>query len=697
MRDDRSVRERIERWLPLAVVLAGFLAYSNSYSAPFLFDDTSSITANRWIYHWIPWKAHLHPTRFLSDFTFRVNYALSGFNATDYRITNVLIHVLAALVLQALVCRTFRLPRWGAPYRAAAPWLAMTVALLWVAHPLQTESVTYIVQRLESLMGLAFLATLYLFVRGLTSERPRGWMDAAIAVCGLGMGTKEVMVFAPVVLYLYDAVLVAGSWWTPLRLRWRVYLALALTLGVFAVQMLRVIAEASAIPGGLILDTVGPMDYFRTQLGVLVHYLRLVLVPHPLCLDYVWPMAETWREVALPGALLVVLGLATGWTLVRRHAAAVPAVAAFLMLAPTSSFLPLPDAAFEHRMYLPLAPVLVLVVGGMFAAGRAWVDRAAPRRQWAWGTAALATVVLAAAVLVGLTRQRNLDYRSEEAMWRDVIDKRPDNYRAYVGLSHGLIGDERFAEAATVCSNLLARLPNLAAMGTNDVARVPRYRVSMYAMAHVNLGIADLNLHRLDEARRSYGEALRVAPEHLRAHSNLAYLLFQQGEFEGADLHWRKALEADPHNAKALCFRGLVAERRGEYAAAARHYRAALQENPDFLFVATQLAWLLATCPEAAVRDGRQAVVVATPLISASGGRSPRAFDVMAAACAEAGDFDAAVRYAERALSVAAEPVSTGRPAVDAGDVTPGPDYSSEALRRRLELYRSGKPFRTER
>ena len=163
-----------------------------------------------------------------------LNYAVSGCDVRGYHVTNLAIHLAAALLLFGIVRRT--LPRFRgcgggqqlARLQLATP-LALAIALLWAVHPLQTESVTYIVQRAESLMGLFYLLTLYCFLRGAGSARAIFWYAGSVLACLLGMATKEVMVSAPLVVLLYDRTFLAGSFREAWRRRWAYYLALAAT------------------------------------------------------------------------------------------------------------------------------------------------------------------------------------------------------------------------------------------------------------------------------------------------------------------------------------------------------------------------------------------------------------------------------------------------------------------------------------
>ena len=195
--------------------------------------------------------------------------------------------------------------------------------------------------------------------------------------CLLGMATKEVMVTPPLVVLLFDRTFLGGSFRKAIALRWRLYLALAACWGVVVWQLLA--TEFHGDTTGFHVDKFTPWTYFLTEAGVLAHYLRLAFWPVGQCLDYGWPPATSLEQILLPGLLIVGLLALTIWALVKRTGARILGAAFFLVLAPTSSFIPIADAAFEHRMYLPLAAVAILVV----LAGYALFDRFLPRRRGA--------------------------------------------------------------------------------------------------------------------------------------------------------------------------------------------------------------------------------------------------------------------------------------------------------------------------
>ncbi len=351
-------------------------------------------------------------------------------------------------------------------------------------HPLQTQSVTYIVQRAEALMGLWYLATLYCVLRSTTAPQPSRWQTAAILNCALGMASKPIMVTAPLMVLLYDRVFLAGSFRRAWQQRRGLYLGLLASWGLLAL-LLAVTPTSYSTSAGFGYTEVRPVEYLATQPGVIWHYLRLAVWPHPLVLDYVWPVAKTARAILLPAlGLLLLLGLAV-WGLWRKSVLGFWGAWFFVILAPSSSFIPIADLAFEHRMYLPLAAPIVMVVLAVHQGLRQlFPDTARLRRRLGAGLAAVGV-----AVLGGLTLARNADYRTEETMWRDTLSKRPANARAYESLGSVLLDQRKF-----------------------------------------------------DEAIGLFQEAIRLKPSSWQAYYNLAMALGRRKECEEALTQWRQSL-----------------------------------------------------------------------------------------------------------------------------------------------------------
>jgi tetratricopeptide (TPR) repeat protein len=474
------------------IAVAAALAYSRTFSVPFLFDDDTSIAGNPTLRHlgaafWPPAGATVSGRPVL-NLSFALNYALSGTDVWSYHALNLAIHVLAGLTLLGIVRRTalLRIP-------AEATGIALAIALLWTLHPLQTESVTYVVQRAESLMGLFYLLTLYAFIRATEAEgRARTlWNILSFTACLLGMGTKEVMVTAPLVVLLYDRTFIAGSFAGALRSRRGIYSALAVTWLFLIFLVLAAHGRAGSAGFG---SGVSWPSYALLQLPAIFRYIGLGLWPHPLVFDY-GPAASAQRaQVVLCGLIVAGLVGATLWALARKPALGFLGACFFLILAPSSSVVPVAtEAMAEHRMYLALIPLVIIVVAGL-------------RRVL--GKAAVPACAVLAGFLCFATIQRNQAYRSEEAIWADTVSKRPQNERAQDNLGF-----------------VLSKEP-----GRRDEA-IKHYEEAIrlkpdFVEAHYNLAYALLAVPgRLGDAIAEYGEALRLKPDLIMVRFNLARAL----------------------------------------------------------------------------------------------------------------------------------------------------------------------------
>lgn len=573
------------KFLPLWIVVAGLLAYGNSLFASFVFDDISSIVNNPRVRAlWPPWVSMLHTFRPIVDFTFAGQYALGGLDPWGYHLGNVAIHVLAGLVLFGVMRRTLSSGVAARHYGPAADRLALAVALIWMVHPLQTESVAYVAQRAESMMGLFYLLTLYCAIRGAGASRPGIWSAMAVGSCVLGMGCKPVIATAPLTVLFYDKIFLAGNLRGALRRRWLMYLGLAATWGLLAA--LTIWAPSPAEQGaGFGYKGVTPLTYALTQPIVLLHYLRLSFWPVGLVIDYSWPVASAWTQILPPLLLVGTLLLGTIWALFRVPAWGFLGVWFFLTLAPSSSFIPLADLAAEHRMYLSLAAVAVLFVLGVWVIAR----RRAP--------IFLGVVALLTVGLMALTFARNRDYGSELVMWQDTILKRPGNARALINAGGILVKQHRIDEAISYFLEALQHSPdhamahcNLglakAAQGRWEEAHA-EYEKALelkpdYAEAHNNLGILLFQQGRVDEARAHYAQALAINPDHVAAQVNLGNLLFHEDKLAEAVARYEIALKLDPDIAETHNNHGMALFKLGKVEDAIRHYAHALQLNPDY-------------------------------------------------------------------------------------------------------------------
>jgi protein O-mannosyl-transferase len=543
------------------IAIAAVAAYHNSFSGPFVFDGVLQIEQNPNIRSlWPPWAPMLGTQRPIPVWSCAVNYALGRTNTWGYHVANLAIHLAAALALFGVVRRTLSSRRLVARFGSAAWGLALAVAVLWLVHPLQTESVTYIYQRCESLMGLFLLLTLYGFIRAQNSPTPNRWYVASVVCCLLAVTSKEVAAVAPLLVLWYDRALVASSWHEIVRRRWRYYAALAGTWPILAGFMLSQ-AHKFADAGVLVVKDVTPWQYAVSQPGVILYYLRLCFWPTGLCLYYGWPAAATFDAIVPPLLLIATLLTLTIWAIFRRPAWSFVGAWFFLTLAPTSSVLPIRDLAFEHRMYLPLAAVVTGVVIGGYLVGQWVADRqriSRPALQIAGG----ALLILAGVALGTLTFQRNADYQSNLSIWTDTVAKTRNKAPAHNGIALALAQQGQFLEAIAHYQKALEITPD------DDTV-------------HTNLGVALVERGRLDEGIAQYRKALEIRPNSAEACNNLGLALNMQGHLAEAVAQFEKALEIDPSNAKAHCNLGGALAKQGRRDAAIDHFEKALEITPD--------------------------------------------------------------------------------------------------------------------
>jgi len=541
---------------PLILLALGTLAYINSFTAPFIFDNIYDIAENVSIRRlWPPWLsmfARANISRPLIGLSLAINYAISGLNPWSYHVLNLLIHLGAGLTLMGIVRRTLLTPKLAERFADKSGVLAFSVAAVWLTHPIQTAAITNVIQRCESLMGLFYLLTLYLFIRGATTARSVYWYAAAVAACVAGMLCKQVMVTAPIVVFLYDVVLLSTSAGKAISRRWRFYSALALAwipLAAFA------IAAPHNETAGFGVSAIGPLSYLRSELEVVCYYIRLSFWPNSLCLDYSWPVGVTLWHVLPYGFLLVILVIATVWALLKRAPIAFIGIWFFGILSVTSTFMPFTDLAFDHRMYLPLAAISALVILG----GYRLLDGLAnlpsisePLKQ----AARVAFVTLTAGVVASLvfaTLRRNVDYQFPIAMWSDVIKQSPNNPRAHGSLGMHLIEAGRLEEAIAELNEAIELKPG-------------------YVGAEAYLGRALVLQGRDEEAVPHLLFVLRNNPNHSAAHLYLGRVLLTRGQLPEATDHLRRAVALEPTYAEAHYFLGLALSKEGRPSEAQTEY-----------------------------------------------------------------------------------------------------------------------------
>ena len=555
----------------LLLALATVATYGHTLDVPFYLDDYSSIQGNSLIYHWQGFEAlrHFGPLRILCYLSFALNYRLGHFHPLGYHLVNITIHFLAGTSVYALVRGLLRTPRLaGAVRPEARTWLPLLVAALFVLHPLQTQAVTYTVQRLASMAALLYIAALASYVQArlaVSTARRYAWAAACLVVAGLAFFTKENTATLPLAFLLVEATLFRHR---PMRL---------LQLGGLALSGLAMVWLVAALAFGRHPFSIGAMSmltsqtpeiarsaYFATQMPVLWTYMRLFFWPVGLHLDYavqlVPGLATAPALLALAGHLLVIALALAAWR--PRPLVTFALLFYYLAHAVESSVIPIPELAFEHRAYLPNLG-LCLLVGWLLTVE-------APRATGAKRLVVPGAVV--ALLLLGvLTWQRNQQWRHPVSFWQDNVRLAPAKARAWGNLGKSLLDANRPEEAGKALREALRLQPSgigsaagSAMDAVNLVAALQMQKHDDEALAlidqmlgrtletptrallYLNQGNIRFERQAFAAAESSYREALRLEPANLTTLANLASTYAQTGRFAAAESLYRRVLEVDP-------------------------------------------------------------------------------------------------------------------------------------------------------
>jgi Flp pilus assembly protein TadD len=594
-RTPSSTREAL--MLAAASILV-VLIYAGSLAGPFIFDDVPNIVENQHIRVSGMGPAKLFAaaadspivSRPIAYASFAVNYYFHGFNVVGYRFINILIHIANGFLLYGLTKATLRTPAMAA-HKDSAGAVACLAALIWLVHPVHTQSVAYIVQRMTSLSTMFLLLSLLLYARarfaGPGRDRTLGF--AGCAGAGLmALATKEIAATLPALLFAYEWFFFQNlnrGW-----LRRRLPVLMAVGAGMAAVALIyfwgknpveQILAPYSG--GGL---TVG--QRLLTQARVVVFYLGLLIWPAPsrLNLDHDFVLSTSLLDpVSTLLALLALAALtAAAVASARREPLGSFAVLWFLgNLVIESSVIRL-ETVFEHRTYLPS---VLPAAAGAFYLFRVLRSKSA------------AAVVLAAIAVgwAGWTYQRAQVWGDAVTLWQDCARKSPGKARPHNNLGNALVNAGRLAEALPHFEKAITIKPDYAdaqynlgyaalRLGATE-AGIRHLRATLQLepenhMAHNNLGIGYLMQEDYSQAVAHLSEAVRLRPGFEIARNNLGVALRNQGRLEEAVTQLTEAIRINPGYAEAHNNLGVTLKEQGNLADAEASFRRAIELQPQY-------------------------------------------------------------------------------------------------------------------
>ena len=642
-----------------AIALAVWVGYFNSFDVPYLFDDERNISQNPAIkiddLSWSSLRqaAFGGPTaRPLAYLTFALNEYFGDGEVWGYHLVNTVVHGLTGVCV-FLLARLLIVQL--EPKAALRPdWIALMAALLFVLHPVQTQAVTYIVQRMASLCALCYLAALVAYVHGRLATRPgRRWVWWSLTV-GMGMcalATKQNAVTLPLAILLVEWIFFRGGQrgWGPRG--WTMIAIGGLMIGLIAWAFRG--SEFPWFPRGYAQRDFTMWERVLTQGRVMVHYLTLVAWPLPSRLTFLYDFPVSKSLVQPVTTLVAWTGLTALVVYAWRVASSRPLISFailwfFLHLAVESSILPL-ELIYEHRLYLPLFGVCLAVSAGIF--------RAMP---------SLRAAMLLGAVLIGLlgwgTHLRNETWRDAIRFWKDSIAKQPTEHRSTFNLAMAYANENEFAEAQRWLDRTLELNPR------SQVAYHSR------ALTHEIYG---------DEAAAlaDYSSAIAIPREFARGTFTIRDSLIRRGrlllkreQFAAASADFEEAIKMTPREARGYLERATVNVYRNRPQAVIADFVRATQVEPDLVEAHDKLAWYLATYPDDQIARPQLALQHATRACELSDWQAYSPLGTLAAVHARLGDFEQAVHWQQQCLAVA-------------------PPDRLPAMQGRLGLYQQGQPM----
>lgn len=591
------------RWIFLLII--GLVIYHQTFGFDFVFDDNEFIVINPYIknlsnFHLI-WKV-LPKTRLIGLASFAFNYHFNQLNPFGYHVFNFLIHVLAVTLVWAISKQLFTIVGYLPSKNRLCQELPFIIALLYLIHPCQTQAVTYISQRFESMATLFYLSSFYAYLKGRTSKNPSNKVILFVLSAGLafiGILTKEVAVTIPIMVLAAEWILWPKDFKALVsNKKFIAFLAGALLFGLIFMKLVKIDLSiffnfgpiSSASHDG---DIITSQNYLLTQMRVFLTFIRLLIFPIHQTVDYDYPLSHSLINppLTLIGALTIGLII----YLVIRLRQRLPLVAlglAWILITFSINMAPRIDLIFEHKLYLISFGFILAVVYFLFTV--------LSRKVF---------IILLICITMALSFasfKRNQIWKNSTTLWEDVIRKSPNKQRVYVSLGKAYLKEKRYPEAIAIFNHALLMNPNdyvshlnrgmaYEAIGLEDDALkdmneavfynpnnyVPYIlRASIYtkqknfqaAMADANeaihlrpyfqygyitRGIIYLQEGDIDEALKDFTEALRIAPYDLDALNNRSAVYFSQKKYELALQDLDKATKANPNNPSVLKNRNL--------------------------------------------------------------------------------------------------------------------------------------------
>lgn len=597
--------------------------YSNTFDASWHFDDEFNILKNNPLHLTeLSWQ-NIKKTFFADPYTdgklyrpvaclsFALNYYIGGAQVVGYHIANLVTHLLSSIFLFLFLHNTLNLPLLKARYGKNRYSIALLATVLWAINPVQTQAVTYVVQRMASMAGMFYIMSMYFYLKGRTSgHTPLKFTHYSLClICGiLALGSKENSVMFPVSILLYDLFLIQG-------LTKRNIIKNSLTC---MAVILSCLSLAIVLAGPSILDPIKLSASFQhrgfslperllTEPRVVLFYISLLLYPMPyrLCISHDIPVSRGLFHPPL--TMIAVLVIFTAIVLAISKSKRWPLISFcvlffFINHAVESTILPL-ELVFEHRNYIPsmlfFVPITILIMKG--------ISFFSDRRSMRFILCAFVVLIL---VSEGHgTFVRNFAWKTEETLWLDAVKKSPKLPRTHhnLGRYYADIGLKEMALAEYKEALRLPEGPNrkfhhltyhnmaLLYKSTNDPDRAQMYFLEALKLdphipnAYIGLGILNMEKEQNQKALACFRKALTYDSKSPQARNYTGLILLRQKQIEDAINQFQEVLKISPGNLYALTHLGVAYKRKGEFNRALRCFKKVLNINKRYVIASLHL------------------------------------------------------------------------------------------------------------
>lgn len=541
----------------LAIIGLGIIVYSNTFFVSFHFDDDAYIVNNFAIRNIQNLQSiwNVCPCRFITFLSIALNYHFHQLHVLGYHLFNLAVHLSTALLVWWLVLLTFATPALKEEkITSRADLIALFAGLIFVSHPLQIEAVTYIWQRAASMAAFFYLASLCFYVKSRLAQDSRVYYILSLVIAVIAMFTKENTITLPLMVVLYEFFFLKKKNdfdWVKLYPFWLIMFIIPQTMVLTKTARVGEIHSIVEGPQGLT-----PFHYLLTQFRVMMTYLRLLVLPINLNLDYDYPVFKSILEIPVLTSIVCLSAILYAAKILYSKYRILSFCICwfFLTLLPESSILPQTDVIFEHRLYLPIVGYCLLMACGVYyLIGKKTLNGA--------------VIILSLVVAINsvLTFQRNKVWKDEITLWNDIVQKSPHKARPYINRGWAFYNQEDNAKAMTDYNKSIAIYAGyiypfddrglIYAQEGKYLQAIAEYNKAnsinpYYAKVYYHRGLAYLKLNNKIQALSDFNKAIKLDPQFVDAYNERGSLYAQEGDSQLAQLDHLKSLQIDPGQPK---------------------------------------------------------------------------------------------------------------------------------------------------